>query len=119
MPSWCTLGFSPVNSAGVKGGDPSFWKDVYLRLKRANRQVAKRYNRGRKAHKFGVGDTVRYRLTLLSSKGHDRSAKMMLRWSKPYTIAREIRPNVVLLADPNTGVVARRAHVSQLKACVV
>jgi len=119
----CPLGvrwdLSPVNSTGVKGGDPSFWKDVYLKLKRANRQVAKRYNQGRKAHKFEVGNTVRYRLTLVSSKGQDRTAKMMLRWSRPYTIAREIRPNVVLLADPNTGVVVKRAHVSQLKPCVV
>ena len=79
----CPLGvrwdLSPVNSGDVKGIDPRIWKDVHLSLKRANRQVAKRYNLGRKAHKFGVGDTVRYRLTLVSSNVHDRSAKMMLR----------------------------------------
>jgi len=119
----CPLGvrwdLSPVNSGGVKGGDPRFWKDVYFSLKKANRQVTKRYNLGRKAHKFGVGDTVRYRLTLVSSKVHDRSAKMMLRWSKPCTIAKEVRPKVVLLVDPNTGIVVRRAHVSQLKRCVM
>jgi len=42
----CPLGviwdLSPVNSGGVKGIDPRFWKDVYLSLKRANRQVAQR-----------------------------------------------------------------------------
>jgi len=110
---------SPVNSVGVKGGDPRFWKDVYISLKKANRQVAQRYNQGLKVHNFRVGDTVIYRLTLISSKARDRSAKIMLRLSKPCTMAEEIRPNLVLLVDPNTGIVVRRANISQLKRCVI
>ena len=50
----------------------------------------------------------------MSSKTREVSAKMMLKWSGPMVIVGEIRPNVVLLANPDTGVV-RRAHVSQLK----
>ena len=110
---------SPVNSGGVNGSDPQFWSEVYSKLKRASRQVAQRYNQGRKRHGFRVGDKVRYRLTLISSKARDVSAKMMLRWSKPCIIAKEVRPNVVLLGDPNTGTAVRRAHVNQLKRCVM
>jgi len=33
-------------------------------------------------------------------------------------VAKILRPNVVLLANPETGVIVRRAHVSQLKAYV-
>jgi len=32
--------------------------------------------------------------------------------------AKIVRPNVVLLANPETGVIVRRAHVSQLKTFV-
>ena len=110
---------SPVNSVGVEGGDPRFWKDVYISLKKASRRVAQRYNQGLKVHNFRVGDTVIYRLTLISSKARDRSAKIMLRLSKPCTMAEEIRPNLVLLVDPNTGIVVRRANISQLKRCVI
>jgi hypothetical protein len=67
---------------------------------------------------FRVGDTVRYRLKPVSSKVRDVSAKMLLRWSEPMVIYK-VRPNVVLLAHPDTGVFTRRNHVSQLKKCAV
>ena len=110
---------SSVGSGQVNRTDRDFLSQAYQNLKQASRKVALRYNRGRKPHCFTVGDTVRYRLNLVSSKAREVSAKMMLRWSKPVVIAREIRPNVVLLANPSTGVVIRRAHVSQLKSCVL
>jgi hypothetical protein len=119
----CPLGvrwdLSPINSGRVNSTDRSFWSEVYRNLKQASRKVALRYNRGRKLHSFRVGDTVRYRLNLVSSKARDVSAKMMLRWSKPCLIVKEIRPNVVFLGRPDTGAVVRRAHVSQLKGCAL
>jgi len=59
---------------------------------------------------------VVYRMNLASSKAQKISAKLLLRWSKPIVIAKIVRPNV--LANPETGVIVRRAHVSQLKAFV-
>jgi len=41
----------------------------------------------------------------------------LLRWSRPSNIGKFVRHNVVLLANPDTGVIIRRAHVSQLKPC--
>ena len=61
---------------------------------------------------------VVYRKNLVSSKAQGISAKLLLRWSKPMVVAKILRPNVVLLANPETGVLVRRAHVSQLKAYV-
>jgi len=81
---------SPVHSGQVRGTDPRFWSEVYGRLKRASGKVARRYNQGRKPHAFRVGDMVRYRLTLISSKARDISAKMMLRWSEPCVILKEV-----------------------------
>jgi hypothetical protein len=59
-----------------------------------------------------------YKMRLVSSKANNVTAKLLLRWSKPVVIAKIIRPSVVLLANPETGVVLRRAHVSQLKPYV-
>jgi hypothetical protein len=103
----------------VNSGDCFFWSQAYRNLKHASRNAALMYNRGHEPQCFHVGDTVRYHLKLVSSKAQDVTAKMMLRWSKPMVIVKEIRPNVVLLAHPDTGVIARRAHVSQLKGCVL
>jgi hypothetical protein len=110
---------TPVYSGQAGRVDRDFWARAYRNLKMANRKVARNYNRGREPHSFGVGDTVRYRVKLASSKAREVSAKMCLRWSEPAVIAKEVRPNVVLLAHPDTGVIIRRAHVSQLKKCVL
>lgn len=77
-------------------------------------KVALRYDADRRPRWYQVGDTVVYRMNLASSKAHNISAKLLLRWSKPVVIAKILRPNVVLLANPDTGVIGRRAHVSQL-----
>ena len=76
-----------------------------------------RFNKGRKPHCYKEGDLVRYRLRLASSKWQNISAKLSIRRSPPSTIAKFVRPNVVLLAKPDTGVLIRGAHVSQLKPC--
>jgi hypothetical protein len=110
-----------LSSASTDGtGEPnqSFWKQTCKNLMQARKKVAQRYDVNRKPHQFQVGDTVVYRTNLASSKSQNISAKLLLRWSKPTVIAKIVRPNVVLLANPEMGVIVRRAHVSQLKAFV-
>jgi hypothetical protein len=102
-------------------GDPlkrSFWLEAYQNLRQACNRVALRYNKNRTRHKFQTGDWVMYRKNLVSSKINKESAKLMLRWSEALVITEFLRDNVVLLANPKTGVVVRRAHVSQLKSYV-
>jgi len=93
----------------------SFWTEAYRNLRLACKKVANRYNKDSKPHQFQVGDMVVYRLHLASSKAQNITAKLLLRWSRPVVIAKMIRPNIALLENPDTGVVIRRAHVSQLK----
>jgi len=99
------------------GNNRSFWSQAYCNWKEAGRKVSKRFNVDRKPHKYQVGDTVLYRMKLVRSKASNFSAKFLLRWSKPVVMAKLVRPNVVLLANPETGV-TRRAQISQLKAFV-
>jgi hypothetical protein len=61
---------------------------------------------------------VVYRIRTSSNKANEVSAKLLLRLSEPVATARIVRPNVVLLANPETGVIVRRSHVSQLKKYV-
>lgn len=84
-------------------------------MKRARSKVAKRFNVVRKLYKYQAGDNALYRMRLVRSKANNISAKFLLRWSKSVVMAQIVRPNVVLLANHETGVI-RRAHVSQLKA---
>jgi hypothetical protein len=37
------------------------------------------------------------------------------RWSVPLKVARFVSPVTVLLANPDTGVIIKKAHVSQMK----
>jgi hypothetical protein len=92
-----------------------FWEQALQNMKSARKKVARRYDVSRRPSPYQVGDMVVYRLRLDSSKVAQRSAKFQLKWSKPVIIAKMVRPNVALLANPETGVVIRRAHVSQLK----
>ena len=108
---------SPENVV-VSQDNNQFWTDAYRNLQLACKKVARRYNTTHKPHTYQVGDMVVYRLNLVSSKVRNVSAKLMLRWSKPMVIAKIVRPNVVQLANPDTGVIVSRAHVSQLKKYV-
>jgi hypothetical protein len=98
--------------------DQSFWAQTYANLKQARDKVARRYNARRDPHSYRVGDMVVYRMNLAISKAQVISAKLLLRWSKPVVVVKIVRPNVDLLANPETGVIIRRAHISQLKPYV-
>jgi hypothetical protein len=112
------LDLSPINDDHGVRSNQLFWTQAFENLKQARDRVAERYNQLRKEHKFKLGDYVMFRKHLISSKALNVSSKLMLRWSDPVVIAKIVRPNVVLLANPDTGVILRRAHVSQLKAYV-
>jgi len=116
----CPLGvqwdLSPV-SDGNNNNTNKFWTQAYRNLLAVRKRVAQRFNANRKPHQYKVGDLVRYQLKLSSSKSQEISAKLLLRWSVPVTIAKMVIPNVVLLANPDTGVIIRSSHSSQLKSC--
>lgn len=109
---------SPASTDGSGEASQSFWTRAYYNLKQARDKVARRYDADRRLHPYQVGDTVVYHMSLAGSKARNSLAKLLLKWSKPIVIAKFIRPNVVLLANPDTGVIVRRAHISQLKAYI-
>ena len=93
----------------------SFWSQAYHNLRLARNRFAHSYNKGRMAHQFKVGDTVMYKKNLVSSKAQNVSGKLLLRWSEPVVIAKIVNTTNVSLADPSTGIIIRKAHVSHLK----
>ena len=109
---------SPVYDNPGKGADQSFWTEAYRNLLAAKRRVERRHNKSRRPHNYGVGDLVRYQLKGSSSKARNITSKLMLRWSAPVVVTKVVGPNTVLLANPDSGVIVRRAHVTQLKPCV-
>jgi hypothetical protein len=67
---------------------------------------------------FKIGDLVLVRLYPLSSKVQKRSAKLENKWSAPLMIAKDrqfLSAVTVQLPNPDTGVMVRKAHVSQLE----
>ena len=106
---------SPVSEDGSGKPSQSFWSRGYANLMQARSNVAKRYDARRRPYSYKVGDLVVYRLHVISSKPRNISAKLSLKWSKPLVVAKMLRPSVVLLANPDAGVIVRMAHVSQLK----
>jgi hypothetical protein len=103
--------------AGAPGeqGNSFLGKSALSNLRKARDRVARRYNARRRQADFRVGELVLLRSHPLSSKSHQRSAKLEYRWSEPLKVARFVSPVTVLLANPDTGVIIRKAHVSQLK----
>jgi len=93
----------------------SLWTRACDNLKAARRRVARRFNEQRSPHQFSVGDTVMFRRNQVSSKAQNISVKLSLSCSEPLVISKIVKQNNMLLANPNTGVVVRKAHVSQLK----
>jgi hypothetical protein len=110
---------SALTESSSEDDKQSFWNRAYQNLKKARNRVATKYNASHRQHTYKEGDTVVYKLNIVSNKANRVSAKLMLRWSKPVVIARVVRPNVVLLANPETGVIVRKAHVSQLKRYII
>jgi hypothetical protein len=92
-----------------------FWEQALKNLKRARDRVARRYNALRSEAVFRVGDLVLVKLHPQSSKALKRSAKIENKWFDPLLITRFLTNVTVQLANPDTGVVVRKAHVSQLK----
>ena len=92
-----------------------FWARAYENLKTARDKVARRYNANRRAHQYKEGNLVVFKKNVLSSKAQNITNKMSMRWSEPVVISKIVNVNNLLLANPNTGVVVRRAHVSQAK----
>ena len=92
-----------------------FWMEAIRNLNMARNRVAKRFDVGRKEARYKVGDTVVCQMRTLSSKGKGVSQKLELKWSKLMVIVKFLRPNVVRLAFAESGVLARKAHVSKLK----
>jgi hypothetical protein len=92
-----------------------FWTEAIRNLGMAKNRVAKRFNIGRKEAQYKVGDTVLCQRKVLSSKRKRISQKLELKWSVPLVIVRFLKPNMVQLAMPESGVIVRKTHVSQLK----
>jgi hypothetical protein len=108
----------PLKHEGVDApSSQALWAQAYRNLKLALNKVARRYNENRAPHSFKVGDQVLCRKNVVGSKALNVSGKMQIRWSAPCAITTIVNKNNVLLASPGTGVVLRKAHVSQLKAC--
>ena len=97
----------------------AFWDQAYANLKAARDRVARRYNAERKAHQYKPGDIVMYRKQLVSSKSRKIAGKLLLRWSEPVIVSKIVNDNNVLLVRPDTGIIVRKAHVSQLKPYTV
>ena len=92
-----------------------FWTEAIRNLNMARNRVAKRFDVGRKEARYKVGDTVVCQMRTLSSEGKGVAQKLELKWSKPMVIVKFFKPSVVRLAFAESGVLARKAHVSQLK----
>jgi len=106
----------PSLEVDVKSGEnQSLWTHACENLKADRHRIDRRFNERRSPHQFSVGDTVMSRRNLVSSKAQNITAKLSLRWSEPLVTSKIVKQNKVLLANPNTGVVVRKAHVSQLK----
>jgi hypothetical protein len=94
-----------------------YWEAALANLGKARARVAARYNAGIRPGEFCVGDSVLVRVHPLNSKSHQRSAKLDLKWSIPLVITKFVSP--VTVANPETGVIIRKAHVSQLKPYIL
>jgi hypothetical protein len=105
----------PEDTVNEPGAIEKFWEKALSNLRAARLKSARRFNADRNPHSFKCGDKVVYKLNLMSSKVKRTSAKMLLKWSKPVVTVRFLTPNVVQLANPETGVILRKAHVSQIK----
>jgi hypothetical protein len=89
-----------------------FWETALSNLRKARARVAGRYNAERRQAEFRVGDLVLLRLHPLSSRSLHRSVNLDWKWSAPLKIAKFVSPITILLANPDTGVIVLKAHVS-------
>jgi len=94
----------------------SAWNAAKRNLLRSRERVRKRYNKGRIANPFKVGDLVFCQTHPISSAVNKKAAKLCYRWSGPHRILKFLTPVTARLGHPDTGEVFRKAHISQLKA---
>jgi hypothetical protein len=64
---------------------------------------------------FKDGHLVLVKLHPLSSKPLQLSAKFSYKWAGPFVIAKFLTNVTVQLANPDNGVIVKKAHGSQLK----
>jgi hypothetical protein len=92
-----------------------YWETSLRNLRKARARFAGHYNAVRRQAEFRVGDLVPLSLHPLSSRSHQRSAKLDWKWSSPPKIGKFMSPVTILLANPDTGVIISKAHISQVK----
>jgi hypothetical protein len=92
-----------------------FWQTALSNLRKTRGILAERHNQGRRQVDVRAGDLIQVRLHSLCSRSLQSSAKLDYVWSVPLKIVRFISPVTVLLANPETGVIVRKAHVFQEK----
>jgi hypothetical protein len=91
------------------------WIEVKKALSKSHALVARRYNQGRVAQPFKVGDLVYYKNHPISQAARGLSAKLLPRYKGPYKVNAFLTPVTVSLVDPQSGRFVTRAHVSLLK----
>jgi len=69
----------PEGTDGTGEVNQSFWTQAYENLKRTRSKVAQSNDANRKPHHYSVGDTVVYRLHVVSSKAQNISVKLAMR----------------------------------------
>jgi hypothetical protein len=94
---------SPLTEYDNYKNNKLFWTQAYDNLQQARNKVTKRFDPSRRSHNYKVGDFAVYRRRTISNKANEVSAKLLSGWSKPVVIAKIVRPNTVLLANPETG----------------
>ncbi len=93
------------------------WEAARRNLIRARELVRKKFNRGRIANPFQVGDMVYCRTHPVSLAADKKAAKLCYRWSGPHRILAFTSPVTAKLGDPHSGKIFRKAHISHLKPC--
>jgi hypothetical protein len=63
------------------------WAEVMKELNKSHAQVARRYNQGRVAQPFKVGDLVYYKNHPISQAARGLSAKLLPRYKGPYKVS--------------------------------
>jgi hypothetical protein len=94
-----------------------YWERALANLKKVRDRVVRRYTVLRSEAAFKVGDLMLVKLHPLRSKTLQSSAKMINKWSSPLVTAKLLIKVTVQLANPDTCLIVRKAHVSQLKRC--
>ena len=91
------------------------WHGVCEHLRKDRQFRAKRYNRGRVACKYKVGDLVWVKAHNLSRGSQGISSKLSYRWKGPFIVDKFLTKVTVRVVDPEDPASVSRAHLSQIK----